>query len=982
MQLSLVQNKVREDLLIDNGEERKLEDLVTQLNTDLEKGLTTKEVAKRINSVGYNVVATVKPPLWKVYLAPFLDTLIAIYLVMTSALVVLAFWNPDITGQILFWFGIIIFNMVLAIFQQFRAQKKLEALQKLSPSMVSVVRDGKLEKALASEIVPGDIVEINLGDKIPADCRIIRSNNLTINESSLTGESRPVKKAQDGTITVELDSYIQDNVNMLYLGTFVVTGNARALVLRTGNRTEIGKIADEMSTMQTGDIPLRRRVNKLGMKLGSVVVVFLILSITSKMYQRFSAGQEFTSSTIAKDLSNSIVVAMSIMPINIPLLTTIVLITGVLHMAKTNVIVKELSVVETLGRTSVLCSDKTGTMTTSKMSVARVWDTERHYAVTTNSTGVQIIAPIEESMRRDASDLEDFLLDDMDIIVPKSALETMIRSVFLNNDANLVVQEISGATGSVQWEAVGNPTDSALLAFANRTRIKDEDLEGNYVLEAEFPFDSAVKRMSKIFWDRKLGEYVVFSKGASEMILERSDSIGNDDHRPLSEAEKQLIFDDIDYYANLGFRVVSVAYKIEKSLPHNLEEKEFREWAESGLTYLGYVALLDPPRKGVKEAVRKLDAAGIFPIMITGDAPTTAATIAAQVGILDGDEIVIEGKDIKKLTDDEFFKVSVFARVTPQHKQIIVEKYQKRGDVVAMTGDGVNDALAITLADAGIAMGVTGTEVAKEAAELIIADDSYVSIVTGIEEGRALYEKIRMIIFFFIAVNIGEGSVYFFTSLFPDLFILNNLQRAYIFSIIHGIPPLVIIIDSISKNTMNLKPRQHDNLINIQLMNAMLIFSGILAFSFMFSYFSTLFGIIPVNEVNLSGIQPQITNDPETLNSISVAQAKARTMFITIAYLTESMVIFSIRRINEDYISSMKDSRLSVYILVMLAPIFHVIMMYSTGIQEYLNTSYGIALELIPFSLSDWLFVIGLSLLPVLALEAYKLRMRRLNVQF
>lgn len=965
-----------------DGEERELYELESELKTNIKTGLKTEEVGKRLNEVGYNVVATVKPPLWKIYLAPFFDTLIAIYLLMTTSLVVLAFWYPDITGQILFWFGIIVFNMVLAIFQQFRAQKKLEALQKLSPSMVSVVRNGKIEKVLASEIVPGDVVEVNLGDKIPADCRIIQSNNLTVNESSLSGESLPVKKTPDGTITVELDDYIQDNINMLYLGTFVVTGNARALVLRTGNRTEIGKIADQMSTMQTNEIPLRGRVNKLGMKLGAMVIVFLILSITSKLYQRFSQGQEFTTAIIAKDLSNSIVVAMSIMPINIPLLTTIVLITGVLHMAKTNVIVKELSVVETLGRTSVLCSDKTGTMTTSKMSVARIWDTENHYAVTINSEGNQIIAPIEESMRRDATDLEEDVFTDFDIVVPKSPLDIMIHSVMLNNDANLIIQDLNMQTGGVQWEAMGNPTDSALLRFASMTKVREENLNENYVLEAEFPFDSAVKRMTKIFWDKQLGTYVIFSKGASEMILERSDSIGSEDHRALSEAEKQLIHDDIDYYANLGFRVVSVAYKTEKNLPKNLSEEKMREWAEEGLTYLGYVSLLDPPRKGVKEAVRKLDAAGIFPIMITGDAPTTAGTIATQVGILDGDEIVIEGKDIRKLTDEEFFKVSVFARVTPQHKQIIVERYQKRGDIVAMTGDGVNDALAITMADAGIAMGVTGTEVAKEAAELIIADDSYVSLVTGIEEGRALYEKIRMIIFFFIAVNIAEGSVYFFTSLFPDLFILNNLQRAYIFSIIHGIPPLVIIIDTISKNTMNLKPRQHDNLINVQLLNAMLFYAGFLAFAFLASYFITLFGILPVNEVNLSGIQPVITTDPQTLNSVSLAQAKARTMFITIAYLSESMLIFSMRRINQDYISSVKEANLKVYFFVLIAPIFHIIIMYATEIQEILVETYSINLELIAFSFSDWMVAILLASLPVLVLELYKKRMRNLQVQF
>ncbi len=961
-----------------------ISDILHFFGTDLNQGLPLKTVRNLREKHGLNTVATYKPSFWKIYLAPLFDTLITIYLVMTGFLIILAIWYPPIMGQVIFWLSIISLNMGIAIFQQFRAQKKLDALKELSPPKAKVMREGVFSEIEAKYLVPGDLIEVNMGDRIPADLRIIRSSNLTVNEASLTGESKAVNKVEDGNIIFPEDTALAERENMLYLGTFVQTGNAKAIVVRIGNETELGQIASEISQLQTMDIPLRRRVNMIGKRLGAVMIVLLIASIGFKLYVRWSDNLPMDAENIAQDLTQSIITAMSVMPINIPLLTTIVLITGVLHMAAENVIVKELSVIETLGRTSVLCSDKTGTMTTSKMTVSRIWDTENYYAVKFNETGDVSIFMIDETMKRDSSEIEQFVFTQMNQIRRGSALELILTATALNNDATIVIDEVYGEKGVTLWEAIGNATDAAFLVLAYRSSLDRNYITERYHLIKDYPFSSTVKRMTKLFKDTEEGDYMIFSKGASEVLLPRCTHIGNegmDRVRPISDEEKAAIQKDIDSFANLGYRVVSVTYKAVKDIPSFQTPQEERDWMESGLTYIGFACLLDPPRPGAKDAVAKLDEAGIFPIMITGDSPQTASTIAAQVGILDPDEIVISGKDIPKLTDEEFFKVSVFARVSPQDKKIIVEKYQARGDVVAMTGDGVNDSLAITLADAGVAMGITGAEVTKEAADIILADDSYVSLVKGVEQGRALFDKIRMIIFFFIAVNIAEGIVYFSTSFIPGFVLLNNIQRAYIFSIMHGIPPIVLIFDTYAEDIMKLKPRQHDAIINHRLFIAMAFFFISFSAVLLLGYFYAYHELIPFFSANLNGITPVLKAEGNPLQPESYPQAKARTILITIIYLTESILIFSIRRINKSIVYSIKNSTKFVWFMVLLGPVFHFAIMYTPFIQSYLR-SQGLFVDMIWLTPMDWLIAIGLALIPIFVLEVIKGFYRFRNLQF
>jgi len=772
------------DYFVDRGYEYVLTDLESKLGTNIDSGLTSDQVQDRLDIFGHNQIITPKQSIWKLYLAPLFDTLIVIYLIMTGIMLLLSLFVPGLASKVTFWLIMIAFNMVLAIFQQFRAQKKIEALQQLSPPKAMVIRDGEKEEIEAIHLVPGDVVELSLGDRIPADSRIIESSNLTVNEASLTGESIPVLKMRDGSDSIDIESQISQRKNFLFLGTFVQTGASKIIIVRTGNYTELGKIASAMSEISI-EIPLRKRVNALGKWLGFVMILFLLILISFTAIERNRNGEEFKRQVFASDLANAIINAMAVLPINIPLLTTVILITGVLNMAKKRVVIKELSVVETLGRCSVLCSDKTGTMTTSRMTVKLLYDTEHYFSVSLSSNlGNNLYAVKEEQVHEILETQNDPEDEPIQNIVSDSSLDLLMTTAILNNEANIVSLSSEERDEDKEWEIVGNPTDGALLVLAMTNGLKIDVFKHRYLKERAYPFDSMVKRMSGLFKDTLEDDHMVFCKGATEVILPLCTKIGNEKNlRDFTENEKRDIQEKVDSFANDGYRVISLAYRPIAHLPDDSDPIKEREIVESELQYIGFSIIYDPPRPGVKKAVEDLDAAGIFPIMITGDSKTTAATIARQVGVLDKDEIVVEGKEASTLEDDQFFKVSVFARVSPEDKEIIVRRYQDRGDVVAMTGDGVNDALAITKSDAGVAMGITGTEVAKEAADIIITDDSYVSLVKGVEEGRNLYEKIRMLIFFYIAVNFAEALIYFSVSFDVDFKILNNWQRVYIIKI-------------------------------------------------------------------------------------------------------------------------------------------------------------------------------------------------------
>jgi len=681
-----------------------LEDVLNTLNVDSKKGLSADEVKERLHEYGANSIPRYKGAFWQVYIAPILNWLITIYIISSFALIAIAFLFPsdlNTMGGATVWLAVVAVNAFVAMIQQYRAEKKLEALEKLSAGEARVIRDGQEASILPMDIVPGDIVKLEQGDKIPADARIISSSNLMTNEASLTGESVPVMKREDARVAEEVP--LTDMLNMVFFGTYVATGMATIAITATGSRTEIGKIQGTLEALNTGDIPLRRKVNLLAKYLGIAAIILMAVSVVWQVFaypmihgEVFNFSLQYLSERIGAGITR----AMTIMPINIPLLTTIVLLTGVLAMARKGVIIRDLSAVESLGRVSVICSDKTGTLTKNEMTVKYCWDTKNLYSIRGDgyepSGGIYLLKGATDS---NVADIKEELVED---VFSWKGLFRMVTCGGIANDAEIIKEELPDQ-GTV-WVPLGDPTDAALLTMFRKSGIDEEAVRKRYSIVHEFPFESELKRMSKICQDDK--KFVAFL----------CDSVnGKDTPSKITPGLMERVNTLTNDFASKGYRVISLAYKQMDSVPTG---KTARKQTESKLTYLGFACIVDPPRIGVKEAVQDCHSAGINVVMITGDAAATAKTIASDLGLYSENSLAFEGSRVTEINDEDFARTNVFARVNPDHKQVIVERYQDQDKIVAMTGDGVNDALALAMSDAGIAMGITGTDVAKEAADL------------------------------------------------------------------------------------------------------------------------------------------------------------------------------------------------------------------------------------------------------------------------
>ena len=966
---------------------RTIDEISSELDTDVRFGLTKEEAEQRLLNFGENVIPKIKGSVWDVYISPLLNWLINIYLIVSVLMVILGLIkafamkipSSDVWSQIGFWMAIIGVNIIFTIFQQIRAQFKLDALHKLSAPTSTVIRDGVPETLGAASLVPGDLIELDQGDRVPADSRIIYASNCLVNESALTGESVAVEKSNEPTKIIDEDTPISMRGNMLYTGTFLEAGRANAIVVSTGLYTEIGRLSTELQEIGSNEIPIRTKVNRLAKWLGFAVVVFLLVSLTYKAIIHFAVNNG-PDILYIDDAINSITTSMAIMPISIPLLTTLILLTGVLSMAKDRVIIRNLSAVETLGRCSVLCSDKTGTITTNQMTIQRVWDTEQFYGVSGVGFSDQgAIFPLG----KDTIEIPDDMMipDNIKPFAEDSVLEFLLIGGLLNNNAHLIVEEVFEPHHQISWKTTGDPTDGAFLALFNKSGLNEKEIREKYGYVMEFNFDSTLKRMSRTFQDEK--GFSMFCKGATETVLPLCSYIGSPhDYKPLEEKDRKLINDYVSDFASQGYRVISLAVRPmakDTLLEHNRDEVEIE------MIYNGFVCMLDPPRYGVKDAVSDCVRAGVTTIMITGDSPLTGKAIAKEVGLIQGEELVIEGNDIKNLTETDFYDTRIFARVSPQHKQIIVEKYQKINKIIAMCGDGVNDSLALTNADVGICMGIEGTEVAKQASDVIISDDSFTSTVLGIREGRGLFDRIRVMIFFYITLNIAEAILYFSTSFIPGFHFVNDFQRVYIFSSAHLIPPLAFIFDSIAKEIMEYPPRDDEEIFNRRYVWALVILALVLAFAGALVYFLTYYGIIPVTEFNQSGIDLILQSDPNAIASspINWSHAKARTMLVTVLVISESLVVLSLRRLNKSVFRSFKeDWKWLVIILVMVVPILHILLIYVIPLQNLANNLLGFRVEFVTLGLVDWVILLIAIALPIVTLEIYKMIIRKKEVYY
>jgi len=944
-----------------------LDQIYNKFQTNSSSGLTNDEAQKRLELYGVNEIPKVSKGFVKIYLAPLFNWLIVIYLVGALILFLAAIFGGE--GDIItiaVTLGVVALNCFVAIIQQYRATKKLNALREMTAPTTTVIRNGQKADIPTKNVVVGDLLVLKQGDRVPADGRVVQSSNLEANESSLTGESEPVRKNQEGVNLAKKDVSIDERYNMIFYGTFITTGNATAIAVKTGKDTEIGKISQGLEDAGTSDIPIRKKMNNFGKWLGLIVVGFWLFIL---FILWINPNREV-------DVVKSLTSALDLLPINIPLLVTIILITGVLAMAHNGVIVRNLASVDSLGRVSIVCSDKTGTLTKNQMSIQHVWTNGSNFKVTGSGYSPEgdIILVDDPKNSVMVKHIDDF-----------PQLKLLLTSGFLNNNSALVKNEVIVSRKVIpNWKVIGSPTEGALMVLFQKGM-------GDYLLEdfeyiKEHPFDSKVKRMTKIY--KKEGKYYSFTKGASEILIPLCKKVlYKDQELELNDEIKDKIIKIVDAYAEQGFRILSLCYKELDVIPP--EDDKSRELCESDMIYIGFVTILDPPREGVKQSVEQCHDAGVDVVMITGDSVKTARAIAKQIAIIKtNDEVVLEGNEIKKVKSFfDFSKIKVFARVSPEHKQDIIEKYQDANQVVAMTGDGVNDALALNMADAGIAMGIQGTDVSKEASDMIISDDSFTSIVTGIEEGRGIFSRIRAVVFFYICINVFEGIVQFILSVILGLpyFLdpLFNYQWIFLSITLHIFPGLILTFDRTPKDVMKQKPHDEEEILSKNTVILLYIFGALLAISMIVVYFVTITGAYPVfpENVNFGDFSESYLTFPDG-SGVLPHEAKTLTMLMVTLFFCESFLVLQIRRPNKSLIKSIKeDSTRFMYLLLGFLFALFLALMYIPGVQVTL-ADWGFNFRFMFLTGLDWLICFLISLICIVSFEFVKYFARRSGIFF
>jgi P-type Ca2+ transporter type 2C len=952
------------------------DELGKRLKTNFETGLTQQDAENRLRKVGLNVVPKVSINRLKKYLAPLSNWLIAVYLIVSTVLALLALVIlPGLWFQVAVWLPIISGNVIVIIVQSIRAEIGLTALQKLSDPKSNVKRDGKVNVVPSECLVPGDVIQLKQGDLIPADMRVVTSQNLRVNEAILTGESNDVEKSPN-TSTSQDESNIFHRRDSLFLGTSIVTGNATGLVVGTGKQTQIGKMAGKLRITQP-EISLRKRINQLAKYLTYIVVAYLVLSIAYSVATLYLAD-DLNSARVAQDIANSLITALNIMPVSIPLLVTIVMLAGALYMVKSNVIIRNLNAIESAGRVSVLCTDKTGTITQNKMTVKWVYTPTRqgqeklYYITAADSADKGRIAKmsLSQGFVKTVEHPQEFEEAAHIKIEDEGALEFLLAASLLNNDRPIFGDDNSEKACQLDTsrKVTSDATDIAMLCLFERAILEPEAYTSRYEIVHSWPLDPKMKLITKVFKDNQTGRFVYFVKGSVESLLDKCDSVlcGKSETERFTQEHKSHVRDRVDLFSQLGQRIVGFALRE----VDDFDQSHVRENCENCLTFVGFIAIADPPREGVPAAVADLKMAGIKPVMITGDSLATAKSIAREIGLLEDNHQVAEGTDIGKLSDQEFLNVAVFARTSPDDKKTIVTRYKALSCVVAMTGDGVNDAQAILTADVGIAMGATGTDVARQSAGIVLTDDSFTSIVTGIKQGRGVFEKVQNIVFFYIAISLAETLVFFASSFVQGLFLLGTWQMIYI-ALTQFAPSMALVTDKLSLDVMKEKPRSHEGLIGGKRRTALIVFSLSLAAMLGIAYVLAIYHIGPFFEETVG--QSIGSGLSQTTSLALWGQAEARTGLLSVAIVTQSALILSLRRFSKPmYRSLREDKNWKIWPLILSVPIFHLLLMYVSQVN-YALSAVGIRFDLVQLEPMDWLLVLVLALVPVGLLELTKI---------
>ncbi len=727
-------------------------EVLRQFTVDSEKGISTEEAKERLRKFGPNELTQKKRrTIWQMFLSQFTNFLIIILL---AAAFISLLVGESIDAILIV--AIVILNAIISTIQESKAEKSLALLKKMAAPTAKVVRDGIVQTIPSREIVPGDIVLLEAGNYVPADGRVIESVNLSVSEAALTGESQPVDKISD--VLEEPNLPIGDRRNMVYSGTIVTRGRGKVVITSTGNETELGKIAKALLEMEETKTPLQVNLEKLGKQIG--IIILAICAIV------FILGV-FEGNPILEMFLTAVSLAVAAVPEGLPAVVTIVLALGVYNMVKRNAIIRKLQAVEALGSVNVICSDKTGTLTKNEMTVVKYYF---HPQV--------------------------FIESDQIRMNTRKVVEMLLKGAALCNDAFVAIKDGKRITS-------GDPTEIALAVAAMENEFAKDQLERSFPRIYEIPFDSDRKMMTTVHDSGT--EKIAFTKGAPDVILSRCTHFMREDGKieELTQNDRIQIEKANMHMASSGLRVLAIAFEY-------VEDKDY-SGLENNMIFLGLIGMIDPPRPEVKDALEKCRKAGIEVIMITGDHKITAQTIAQELGILEHGSLIITGRELIEMDINDLVevveKVKVYARVSPNDKLKIVEALKKRGKIVAMTGDGVNDAPALKKADIGVAMGITGTDVSKDASDMILTDDNFASIVAAIEEGRKIFDNIRKVVYYLLSCNISEVATIFISILLRLPLPLIPVQILWMNLVTDGLPALALGVEPAEPDVMERPPR-------------------------------------------------------------------------------------------------------------------------------------------------------------------------------
>ena len=853
------------------------------LQTDSIKGLSSGEVLSRQARDGFNEFEKTKhTTLWQKFISQFKSFMIIVLIFAAVISGITEYMNGEGITDALIILSILIVNAIIGVFQEAKAEKSLDALEKLSAPHCKVIRDGETRIIESRELVVGDVVVIETGDNVPADLRLIESVNLKIQEAALTGESVPVEK--DAEAILPEDASIGDRINMAYSSSSVTYGHGKGVVTAIGNQTEVGKIASMIQSVPDMRTPMQIRLDKLGKILAIIcLVVCVVIMIIGLCYGRGLLEMFMTAVSLA----------VAAIPEGLPAVSTVVLALGVQRLARQNAIVRNLPSVETLGSTTVICSDKTGTLTQNKMTVTHIYAAGNLY----------------------------------DTKAECPLINELLKMSVLANDAVLGSDGVS----------LGDPTETALVDVGLKYLIDKNVLKKEMPRVAEIPFDSKRKLMTTIHQNVDEDSLVAIKGGLDELLAHCTMINDGLSVRSITEEDIEKIHKANMEMASQALRVLAIGCKTVSILPDEFTP----ETIENDFIFLGMVGMIDPPREEAKEAVRKCKEAGIRPVMITGDHKITAAAIARSLGIITTEDCVLTGTDVEMMSDEQLEQmadnVAVFARVAPEHKVRIVNAFKNRGNVVAMTGDGVNDAPALKLADIGVAMGITGTDVAKEAADLVLTDDNFATIVTSVREGRRIYDNLMKSIQFMISTNLGE-IVLLLVAVLANLDMpLLPIQLLFINLVGDSLPALALSVDHADKDIMKRRPIEPGQGIFTRHFTTRVVIQ------------SLIIGLVTLAAYMIG-----------SKTSLDVA----RTMTLAVMVFCQFTIIFSIRSGNNWFTHKMFTNRW-LWLTIIFVTALTLLVLLVPGMQSLF--------KLAPMTSAQWLIVIGLSF-GVLALsELFKL---------